>query len=466
MGKQISELDQLEEEILETSVIPIQQDAEGFKTFYITIAQLKALILTWFDMLPEDTYANWETKRAAGTLPKGYHIKITDRGDKGIVVYCNTVNSFSLEGSGGFLNPDFQSVGDYEGVETVTSVPYTATKGVWYIGGEGDYEDGDVVFWNGLHYQVISAGDLNETAPTSNADAFQVLPKASEDVGYIEEWDTIQYDFKNDLLIYRADLRGNKVEDNVAIGYGSIEPFQWGNNNVMFNRVYDSAAFYMQNNRGVVFSTTTYKGANAQIDNTHEGSISACTFGRFGSTFFNLDSGKSMNGCIIELPNFGPAIDPSKDYASKRCEAGFSDFEASVDLTDPTIYHSDTKTLNLSTFSYQGIIHLSADGASITIDNIDGAGFLIPRTFDAESSETPCDIFFEDNIVGAGNIYIALKEQTLEADAGDGIIKISTIGVFCLQGATGSLRDRIGFEFTEDEARCTFSRNYQLPVEA
>lgn len=183
------------------------------------------------------TYAEAQQLVADSLVVVGQLYKISDKADLGIFLKGVSDTTFSLDGVGGFLNPDFSSAGNYTGVEAITNVPYTSTKGVWYAILEGTLIDGDVVFWNGLHYQCVDVVSVNGTDPATNTLAYAVLNKSEVNVGYIQSFDTIQYDFTYDWIQFRADSLGNyfaysRATDNIIsnyLGYSAITLYQWGN---------------------------------------------------------------------------------------------------------------------------------------------------------------------------------------------------------------------------------------------
>lgn len=66
--------------------------------------------------IEEDTLENWTNKRQNSELPKGNWIKITDRLDLGMILFCQSEDSFSSQGIGSFLNADFVGTGIYTSV--------------------------------------------------------------------------------------------------------------------------------------------------------------------------------------------------------------------------------------------------------------------------------------------------------------------------------------------------------------
>jgi len=187
------------------------------------------------------TYADLGTLITNSALQKGTRYHIYDRADLGIILTAISPNEISLHGDGGFYNPDFQDVGDYSGVAVITGIAAGTRLGIL-----SDWTAipavGSIVIWNGLHYQLVTLVGFDGTPPDTNP-AYTLLPKptpgmgiGASDVGYIEEWDTIEFDFANDWLQYRADKRGNtfaysKATDDgfFGLGYSAIIDFQWGN---------------------------------------------------------------------------------------------------------------------------------------------------------------------------------------------------------------------------------------------
>lgn len=174
---------------------------------------------------------------------KSYHITDASGTDLGVIVTGLTSNTFSLEGNAGFLNSDYQGLSglsELSGVEDVTGVaPDGSINGVWQAANEGSYTLGNLVIWNGLHYQVVDIGAFDGTEPSINTTSYTLLPKSAPNVGYIEEWDAVEYDFANNWIQSREDKRGNKVKNSALDNdyADSSTWFQWGNNSVTSNNV-------------------------------------------------------------------------------------------------------------------------------------------------------------------------------------------------------------------------------------
>lgn len=219
------------------------------------------------------TYANLGTLITNSALQKGVQYHIYDRADLGIRLTATSTNTISLEGQGGFYNPDFQDVGDYSGVAAITGIAAGTRLGIL-----SDWSSipvvGSIVIWNGLHYQLVTLVGFDGTPPDTNP-AYTVLPKptpgmgiGASDVGYIEEWDVIEFDFANDWLQYRADKLGNTfayskaTDDNIfGLGYSAIVDFQWGNATKCFGNKISQSRLSNLNTIGSVFGNVLDSGA-------------------------------------------------------------------------------------------------------------------------------------------------------------------------------------------------------------
>jgi len=160
----------------------------------------------------------------AGTLSIGKYL-ITDRADQGVVLdVFNDANgniSVSKNGSGIYLVNDYGNIGDYSGVGSYTGVPLGAVNNeVWDTTLEAGLADGDVLYWDGYHYQVISKAAFAGTNPAATPLAYEVLPKniaESLTFVYIKNTDRIVYDVITDVFSERADALNNNDKGENAI---------------------------------------------------------------------------------------------------------------------------------------------------------------------------------------------------------------------------------------------------------
>jgi hypothetical protein len=84
------------------------------------------------------TYADMQTAIGDSTLTPGQFYNITDAGgtDFGFICQAVKANEITVNGTGGYLNADFQGEGNYSNVEAGTGVAVGTQKGIWRTGFE------------------------------------------------------------------------------------------------------------------------------------------------------------------------------------------------------------------------------------------------------------------------------------------------------------------------------------------
>jgi hypothetical protein len=159
-----------------------------------------------------------------------------------IMVKGIATNGVSLEGSGIFLNADYQQIGNYSGVSG-----FVANIGVWTSALTPVAND--VCMWRNYHYKNLT-GANGVLPPDSDFTNWIILAKNVTN-GYIQEIDFILYDVSTNYIKYREDKRLNKVDNNPTT-YGMTDEaffsFQWGNNEVQNNIVSGESTFGINNN--------------------------------------------------------------------------------------------------------------------------------------------------------------------------------------------------------------------------
>lgn len=168
-----------------------------------------------------------------GTVDAGTYYKITNpiNADEGVIVQGIVTNANpSLQGSGIFLNADYQNVGDYSGVSG-----YAGNLGIWSSVVQ-TVVVGNVVIWNNRHWKNLTG--VWGSAPDTDSTNWLLLAKSTTN-GYIKEVDFIKYNVYTNLVIYRADKRLNEVEYYFypSLSIDSITIFQWGRDVVNSNKV-------------------------------------------------------------------------------------------------------------------------------------------------------------------------------------------------------------------------------------
>lgn len=196
-----------------------------------------------FDII-DITYAAFNALVLANTVQKGWFYRITDAGftDEGAIIQGTTLNTNSIQGSGIFLNADYQNVGDYSGVSG-----FVSNLGVWtHI--VQPVVIGNVVIWNNKHWKNLTGAW--GTFPDTDAINWQLLTKSTTN-GYIKEVDLIKYNLSSNSIIYRADKRYNEVEYSQAYTFG-FEGFKWGDDNTIRNKVTNNSFIVNRNSYGII----------------------------------------------------------------------------------------------------------------------------------------------------------------------------------------------------------------------
>lgn len=177
-----------------------------------------------------------------GTVDAGTYYKITNpiNADEGVVVQGIVTNANpSLQGSGIFLNADYQNVGDYSGVSG-----FVSNLGIWSSIVQ-TVVVGNVVIWGNRHWRNLAGNWGSALNTTTLDDSWVLLPKNTTN-GYIREIDFIKYNVYTNLVIYRADKRLNEVEYQYPI-IDAISVFQWGRNVVQSNKVFSASSMQCTN---------------------------------------------------------------------------------------------------------------------------------------------------------------------------------------------------------------------------
>ena len=291
-----------------------------------------------------------------------------------IMVKGITTNSVSLEGSGVFLNADYQQVGVYSGVSG-----FVANIGVWTSALTPVAND--VCIWNNLHYKNLT-GANGVTNPASDTTNWALLSKSVTN-GYIQEIDFILYDVATNHIVYREDKRLNKVDNN-PITYGTtseaFQYFQWGNDEVQNNKVSGESTFVIWNNLTIgtpTFLPTIYQNEIVNLSvvdiTTNSGDFQYNKFQNSSSAITtNLGSIKN-NNLIKSTLN----ID-NNDSASVIYNNTFL-AESSLIVTDSALRIFENNQLNNSQFSFvtmqgtiENLITLNAVWTIATTDNLNG----------------------------------------------------------------------------------------------
>ena len=349
----------------------------------------------------------------AGTLSIGKYL-ITDRADQGVVLdVFNDANgniSVSKNGSGIYLVNDYGNVGDYSGVASYTGIPLgTVNHEVWESSMEAGLSDGDILFWDGYHYQVISTAAFAGTSPSATPLAYEILPKniaESLTFGYIKNTDRIVYDVISDIFSERADSLGNLVKMDNA-----IDGFQWGNPDVSKCNIL-AGVYNCINQKGQISSITIVAGDSLiTSDNTHKGIITHNTFGGEVTLILNMNSTFSFSSNYFYDTVNSFIIDGTVNHTNKTYDNGYSTFDGEADMS--VDFAAGVLTVPLA-INYAGVITLN-NNTGQTITKIAATFAVKKRKYIVEAgnsqtfSHTAIGVAVAENLVSdaaAANIVV------------------------------------------------------------
>jgi hypothetical protein len=298
-----------------------------------------------------DTYTNIETLALADSLIVDATYKITDRADLGLSIKAATVNSFEQRGYGIFLNLDFQNI----------SLPLIGKNSVdvWHAGLAGLVADVSVAFWDGISYLNLT-GAVG-TQPDGDAVNWLIKDRATDPTYYTEETCSVSYSFTDDSILIKEDNRFNIITAN------SLSVFQFGNNNVVANVVDQTSQIININQRGSCYANSVTESGGILLTNAHRGNLSYNSM-RGYTVQADLNVGTTVSSCTFS-PNQITYLDPKKSYSYKHIRKGYSNFDVTLDMTDPAVFAAGVLDMNNGDSpAHVGIVYL--DDANVTITKI------------------------------------------------------------------------------------------------
>jgi len=229
----------------------------------------------------------------AGDISSAFYYMVTDPiNAESVIVQGITSNSVTLHGAGIFLNADYQAVGDYSSLTgTITNI------GIWSSVSQ-TVTPNNVVIWNNKHYRN-KTGNWG-SAPSTDSINWEELAKIVT-TGFIQEIDFVKYDVDANLVIYRADKRGNEVEHYVAQTNNSIVDFQWGRDQVKGNKVFGESYMKCTNSYSQFLGNQIHKGYI--IDSTNStGSLSSYKYNKIinGSIGVAVNTSDILSNTLLE----------------------------------------------------------------------------------------------------------------------------------------------------------------------
>lgn len=274
------------------------------------------------------TYVNDELL-VPGTL---YCINGIPAAGDAIIMKAITNSKFSISGVGVFKVSDFHDAGVYSGVSTVTSVAAGTRLGIWTPAIDAAITTGQIVIWNGFHYQCTNAANVNGTNPYVRTTAYTLLTKSSADVGYITEYDNIKWDYDTNTLLKREDKRGNIVENRTCLyPYVSTDySFKFGDDNTTDNYISAHGEVHNINYVGQFYQNHIIKGL-VKLSNLQTGEFSGNVLSLSQLEFVN-EAGDFTNNTILTPSGSFDNIPISEGFAGFYKDETSSTFEMELDL--------------------------------------------------------------------------------------------------------------------------------------
>jgi hypothetical protein len=239
------------------------------------------------------TNAELLTAISGDTLVQGDFYLVTDVSNTNpyVMLQAITTNAIATNGSGYFLNADYQNVGVYTDVSG-----FVAQTGLW--NDAGTYVIGDVVIWNNLHWENIS-GD-NTGNPSSTPDDWSELEK-SLTTGYIAEVDFVVYDPDTNLVRTRYDKRNNEVDYyDDGEGRNTLVDFPFGSGRVTYNKVKGLSVCYFCNSSSIFESNIIENGTLYDSTNISQGDTGVISLNQITSQSVIAITNTGSNTGIIQ----------------------------------------------------------------------------------------------------------------------------------------------------------------------
>ena len=288
------------------------------------------------------TNAQLLTAISGGTLVQGDFYLVTDVSNANpyVMLQAITTNAIATDGSGYFLNADYQNVGVYSGVSG-----FVAQTGLW--NNAGTYVVGDVVIWNNFHWKNISGANTGN--PSDTPADWEQLSKSLTN-GYIQEVDFVVYDPSTNLIKTRYDFRNNEIDyyDNGS-GRITLDDFPFGNDNVTYNKIKGSSRCYFCNSPSLF--TANYSMDSLLIDST------------------NISSGTTGNVYRNTLNNFA-----SLNITSNQGDVSDNNLESGGSIT--ITLASSTSIISINSLTTAGSINVTSNDGNVTYNKISGEGYI------------------------------------------------------------------------------------------
>ena len=330
---------------------------------------------------------------------------------------------------------------------------------------------GDIVIWNLLHWQLTDDTLLDGTDPATNTAAYTVLYKQSQNVGYIEVWDIVEFDYIGNQTV---EFRQDSIAGGTVRGETGIVGYQFGRYDCLENNINTPGIFDIINLIGKFRYNTVYQnvnisgivtGADTAIENNileNGGALTGITAGTGcsisrnkigqgatlgGSTTmgdgaaFNdldirankqisnkaIDAGVTFSDKIVQLTT-DTAETYSANVEGNRIQPGFSDIPGTIDITGLT-----TLDCTAAWAQYRGIYNLTSSNATEAIDTITNPPTAFPFTLRPAAGLVLTITGTAYSGIGAGQIALKAASYVLDGDKGEYIVlEIDPLGTGCL----------------------------------
>lgn len=181
--------------------------------------------------------------------------------------------------------------GDWTTATSITGGAITATVSGFVL--NPGYLAGTKVIWGGKVW-INQTGSIGTSTSVYGLDLVNWTEAAYNTTDYTLVYDEIKYDYANNLIIYRKDNKNNIVStskvsnDIIDATYASasanpIIGFQWGNNAVIGNKIFDSY-FEIINQKGTQVYENTLE-SNSALFNGYFNTTSTFNYNKFKRSY-------------------------------------------------------------------------------------------------------------------------------------------------------------------------------------
>lgn len=307
---------------------------------------------------------------SGATVIPGQFYLVTDATytNGGVLIQGITTTSTSATGIGLFLNADYQAVGNYSSVSG-----FAGAMGLWSPFAQV-VSANNVVVYNNNHYKNLT-GSWG-TAPSGDSTNWSVLARTST-TGFILECDFVKYNVTTNIVVYRADKRGNEV-DLYAPSTNTLTDFSWGNNKVTFNRVQGNSVWGATNSSATIIANVITSGTLTDTTQTVEpGTVSSniissggtiSSFNTRGTITKNIISSGATLTISILLDGFN---DVTGNVLSQLSTMTFTNLNGSATVFSNTLQSGSALT---STSTVNGPVSKNylSNGGSLTFAGLNG----------------------------------------------------------------------------------------------